>query len=269
MRSYAFCHPGKIGDALYVLPTIRVICERDQAAATFITSEVCRPLERLFLYQKHVEDFIIPPGYEIESYGQGVQPWKMPVPPGYDKVYQLGYERFPNKALHLVTGLKAGLSLSEIPAPRYDFPDLTFSTKPYIVVAFSGSRGYPPMYDAYQQMIKECPILVIQTGIDHDWVDAPSLSGIGLDLLDVLPLIAKSELFVGFYSGLLALANGFPDLPKIATLQHHGCGEQHGPDIANTTRILFPPGPTVQARYQIFQKALLDTVSGILGVDKR
>jgi hypothetical protein len=270
MFNYAFCHPGKIGDALYTLPTIHAICERDNATATFFTSELCLPLRNLFLYQKHIVDFIVPPQYVIQGCGQGVQPWQVPVPKArYDKIYQLGYEWFPNKALHLFSGQRAGLSLKEIPDPAYDFPDKTFYEEPYIVMAYSGARGYPPMYETYEELMRQCPIKVVVTGVSYDMVKGDCENLIGLDLLDTLALLSRAELFVGFYSGLLALANGFPELQKVVTLQHQGCGEQHGPDIANTTRVLFPPGPTVEWRHQIFHKALLDTVLGLLGVDKQ
>jgi ADP-heptose:LPS heptosyltransferase len=239
-KHYAFAHPGKIGDALYTLPTIHTICERDDAVAHFYTSEVCRPLEKLFRYQEHIEDFIIPPNYKIESFGQGVQPWQMPVPiHDYDGVFQLGFKKFPRGPLHHFIAREAGLN--NVPNPKYQFPETIFYNQPYIVVGFSGERGYPPMKKDYEQFVQEIgkQILVVQTGTEQDRLAVSCEDQIGLDLLDTLSLLHRSQMFIGFYSGLLALANGFPDLWKVVTLTSPNCGEQHGLHINNTVHVLF------------------------------
>lgn len=237
-KRYAFAHPGKIGDALYTLPTIHTICDRDDAVADFYTSEVCRPLERLFLYQDHIERFIVPDSYKIESFGQGVQPWSMPVKSNeYDAVFQLGFRSFPRGPLHKFIASQVGLR--SVPNPAYKFPDIQFYDDPYIVIGFSGERGYPPMKKDYEQFFAEFPIRVVQTGTEYDRLNLVCEDQIGLDLLDTLSLLHKSQMFVGFYSGLLALANAFPELTKIVTLTSHNCGEQHGLHIPNTIHVLF------------------------------
>lgn len=255
--------PGKIGDALYTLPTIHTICERDDAIADFYTSEMCRPLERLFRYQDHINNFIIPPEYKIDNEGCGVQPWQMPVPEGYDKVYQLGFRSFPNGPLHKFIARAAGLTT--VPDPTYKFPDKVFYEEPYVLVAFVASRAWPPMYTAYVELFKTCPIKVVQTGTVVDYVDAPSENQIGLDLLEVLSLLAHAKVFVGFYSAILALANAFPALPKIITLMHGGTGEQHGLHIANTIEIIHSQLPVKPRDKELFQERLLTTVLARVG----
>jgi hypothetical protein len=236
MRKYAFAMPGKIGDALYTLPTIHTICERDGAVADFYTSEMCRPAEKLFRYQKHINDFIIPPEYVIDNEGQGVQPWKMPIKGEYEQVYQMGYEYHPQGPLHKFIGRRAGEA--KVPLPSYDFPDISFYEEPYVVVGFSKLRGYPGLYEGYRYLIENCPIKVVQTGLPQDYVEAPSENQIGLDLLKVLSLLSKARAFVGFYSGLLVLANGFPNLPRVVTIPTPGTGEQHGLHLPNTAEIV-------------------------------
>ncbi|MBU8921002.1 MAG: hypothetical protein KOO63_04075 [Bacteroidales bacterium] len=264
-KQYAFCMPGKIGDALYTLPTIQTICERDDAEATFITSEMCRPLERLLLYQDYIVDFVVPPEYIIMGEGQGVQPWEMPVVGEYDKVYQLGYAQCPRGPLHKFSARCAGLET--VPDPVYKYPNKKFYSDPYVVVGYCASRGYPPMWDAYRYMIENCPIQVVQTGTMADYIDSPSDNMAELDLLDVLPLLAHAKLFVGFYSGLLVLANGFPELQRIVTLTSKGCGEQHGLHLPNTLEIAYPPPCShEETRAPRFQEELLNAV--FWGVDK-
>ena len=109
MKRIAFSHPGKIGDLLYILPTVKYICERDGAIADIYTSDMCKSAESLFRYQEYVNDFIIPTDYKMVHYNQGVQPWYMNVPPGYDKVYQLGFELFPSGPLHKYIAKQIGL----------------------------------------------------------------------------------------------------------------------------------------------------------------
>jgi len=259
MDRYAFCHPGKIGDALYTLPSIHTICERDNVSATFYTSSACQQLERLFLYQDHIEEFIVPADYRISNEGQGIQPWKMHVKGNYKRVYQLGFEHFPRGALHKFIGATAGLT--SVPDPYYKYPDISFYNEPYIVIGFSSLRSWPNMKTSYENLIKQCPIKVVQTGLPQDYLDAPCENKIGLDLLEVLSLLSQAIMFVGFYSGLLALANGFPDLPKIITLIHKGTGEQHGLHIANTYEIIhsqyLPIRPTDAS---VFEENLISTV---------
>lgn len=238
-KKYAFCHPGKIGDALYSLPTIHTVCEKDGAIADFHTSEACLPLKRLILYQEHINSFVIPLEYKIYDYGQGVQPWKMPVRENmYDKVFQLGFKNVPNGPIHRFIAREAGIS-EKIPDPHYTYPDITFYEEPYMVVAFNFYRG-GSLYNTYKYIIENSPIKVVQTGLSVDWVDAPSENQMDIDLLEVLSLLSKAKIFVGFYSGLLALANGFPKLIRFITLPHAGVGEQHGLHLHNTTDLQNP-----------------------------
>jgi hypothetical protein len=226
MLKYAFVHPGKIGDLLYILPTVKFICERDGAVADIYTSEICRPTESLFKYQSYVNDFIIPKDYKMEHYNQGVQPWYMYVPMGYDKIHQLGFEYFPSGPLHKYIARQIGLE--DIPDPQYEFPDKTYSDEPYIVVAHCGNHTSAALIEAYAYFIQNCPIKTIQAGTIHDGaVPARPHDQLGIDFLDLASLISKAEAYVGFYSAALAIANGFPGLLKVVTCSRSG-GESHG-----------------------------------------
>jgi hypothetical protein len=242
MLKYAFAHPGKIGDLLYILPTVHKICERDGAIADIYTSSACIKAERLFRAQPHINDFIIPTDYVIQSFGQGVQPWNMNIPAGYDKVFQLGYKDFPHGPLHLSIARTAGLTT--VDNPSYVYPNVTFFDEPYIVIGHASHHSYGILTQAYQYVIEHIDIKTIQTGVAADWVGGKSVNLTNLDLLTTVSLMAKAKAFLGFYSGLLALANGLP-ITKLITLQ---CPDpkQHGLHLPGTFDIYQPAdGPTL------------------------
>lgn len=237
MLKYAFAHPGKIGDMLYMLPTIKTICERDAAVAYVYTSAVCEPARRLVLAQPYIQDFIVPPEYVIESFGQGVQPWHMPIPDGvYDRVFQLGFEHFPQGPLHLSIAKTAGLA--SVPDPSYVCPDIRFIDEPYIVLAHASHYSYQALYEAYRYVADHSPIATVQTGRVEEWVGGKSINMTGLDLLETASLIKGAAMWVGFYSGLLVVANGFP-VKKVITLQAPD-PKQHGLHLPNTYEIYQP-----------------------------
>jgi hypothetical protein len=241
-KHYAFAMPGKIGDLLYILPLIHKVCERDDAVADVFTSEICRPVERLFRYQKHINDFIIPKSYVIRDLGQGVQPWHMEVEGDYDAIYQLGYQHFPSGPLHQYAALVAGEAPVE--DPKYDFPDIKYFDEPYIVVGHCSNRSSSEMAANYRYFVDRSPIKTVQTGVPEDWVGGPSENMTGLDLLETLSLISRAKAFIGFYSGLLVLANGFPGLLKVVTMWP-GVGEQHGLHIPVTIDLYPATGPSI------------------------
>ena len=235
MRKYAFAHPGKIGDLLYILPTVRFICERDDAIADIYTSEMCASTESLFRYQKCVNDFIVSKNYKMDHYNQGVQPWYMYIPMGYEKVYQLGFEHYPSGPLHKYIAKQIGLE--DIPDPQYDFPDETYSDEPYIVVAHCGHHTSPDLKAAYASFIKTCSIKTIQVGTVNDGaIPARDHDQLGIDFLELASIISKAKAYVGFYSAQLAIANGFPGLLKVLTSSRSG-GEGHGLYIAETINL--------------------------------
>ena len=247
MLKYAFAHPGKLGDALYCLPVMKTLCERDGATATFYTSTACTALERLFRYQPYVVDFVVlkEPEYIIQSEGQGIQPWSMPVPTNYDRIFQLGFQHSPNGPMHRFIAKEAGVEGQSIPNPVYAYPDVSFFDYPYVVMAFSPLRNShgPSVSESYLHLIESLPFKVIHVGTCNERFETnhPNyLPLLGLDMLLTVSLLANAKAFVGFYSGILPLANGFPNLPKIVTKTATGCGEQHGLHLANTVELLRP-----------------------------
>lgn len=212
MPKIACAHPGKIGDALYALPTIKKLCEKHGCKADFFTSEYCLPMKRLVEYQPYIDKLIVPKDYKLEGFGCGGQPWHMPIPPGYEAAYQLGFRSNPDRPLPEFIAASADVSGVEI---NYHFSSnwLQLPAAPFIVLAARGHTGFPHLF---QEFIKVCPLRIVQIGGKGDFIGDPlrTTDYTGLDMLDTVALLSKASGFVGVMSSQLVLANGFP-IPKV------------------------------------------------------
>jgi SAM-dependent methyltransferase len=211
MASVACAHPGKMGDALYALPAVRSIARRHGAPVDFYTSEYCAPLKRLFEAQDCVDRFVVAHDYVLQDFGCGCRPWQVPVPAGYDAVYQLGFRDMPDGPIPEFIARSAGVDCGEV---RYDFPSFTLDMpEPYIVSAPRGHTAYSPLF---RELVARSRVAIVEVGAAGDGTGAPGVvDRTGLDMLEVLPLLAGSVGFVGLQSAMLVLANGFP-IPKVA-----------------------------------------------------
>ena len=219
MNKIAVCHPGKLGDAIYTLPTIKKLKENLDCEVDFYTSLLCEPLRRLFEYQSCISTFnVIEHG--ILNMGQGVQPWKMNVDESqYSAVYQLGFEYFPNRQLHESIGRSAGLD--SVGAPFYEYPhkDNEF-LEPYIVVVPT-TRGTIPD-SIFKFIIDTSPLQIVQLGASGEFIPGNSIDRTGLDFLDTLPILEYATGFISIMTAMLTLANGFPNLKKVILCTHDG-----------------------------------------------
>jgi SAM-dependent methyltransferase/ADP-heptose:LPS heptosyltransferase len=206
----AVSHPGKIGDALYCLPTIRYLCDKHNTQADFFTSAYCEPLRRFFEYQSCIRKVIVPEDYKIEHGNCGIQPWHMSVPEEeYECVYELGFRRDPDKVLPDfiadTVGAPNGLPI------YYEFPPAQTLAEPYIVIA-------PGRFDYYRRVFSEvarhaaAPVVIIGARGEHI---EQGIDKTGLDLLDTLPWLEHAQAFLGVMSSSLVLANAF-NIPKIS-----------------------------------------------------
>jgi hypothetical protein len=211
MSRIACSHPGRLGDALYALPTIRKLSQILETPIDFYTSEYCEPLRRLFEYQSSINEFIVPDDYVIERHDCGIQPWRMPIPNVYDRVYHLGFRGVPTESLDFFIAHSVGL---DKPAPiQYEHPNMGTLAHDYIVLAARGETTFKQLFKA---VIHLCPIDVVEIGGSNEAIGGElTLDMTGVDFLDTLDLIAGAKGYVGLISSQLALANGFP-IPKVA-----------------------------------------------------
>ncbi len=204
----ACTHPGKLGDALYALPTIRELSRRHGKLVDFYTSSYCEPLRKLFEAQHCIDRFIVAPRYVLRDFSCGGQPWQIPIDEPYAATYQLGFRGLPHEPLpdyisasaHLPPGLPI----------RYDFePTEPEIDEPYIVVAPR------PTIPVFRELPERSPVRIVEIGGAGEGTGSPLvIDKTGIDMLDVLPLLARARAFVGYHSAMLVLANGFP-IPKV------------------------------------------------------
>ncbi len=207
----AITHPGKIGDLLYALPIAKWLCEQQGCQADFYTSEVGRPALRLLERQSCIRHARIAPGYQIHGNGPGIQPWEMPVPPGYDHVYHLGF-RGPFRVF--IRDYVAGLvgAPNGLPLDFEHDPVSVALPSEYIVVA---PRGQTTFREAFGGLVAQSPLPVVQVGAAGEAVPG-GLDYTGLDLLETLPILKWAQAFYGLMSSNLVLANACPELVRIA-----------------------------------------------------
>lgn len=207
MAELAFSHPGKIGDSLFSLPTVRHVCQTKQKTCDFYTSDYCKALIRLLEYQSYIDNVYIPPNYRMTRADMGIQPWLMPIDKSfYETVYQLGFRSVPDRPLHKFIAKSVGIDPRLLPEIGYEYPDIKVLDEPYIVVS---ARGQTTFIKLFAEVIKRCPIAVVQIGAKGEFI-GDSVDITGLDMLETTTWIAKSKGFVGLMSSQLVLANGFP-----------------------------------------------------------
>jgi len=207
---FAAAHPGKMGDLLYIIPTLRYIYEATGIPFDVYTSEYCAPLKSLFEYQKCVSQFIVAPDYKIERMDMGIQPAYVPIPneQRYARIFQLGFRSEPDRMLHQFIGEYAGIS--EPLAIKYDYPKLTTVDwqLPYYVIAPRGKTTYEHIFNELAQQ-RTCVVV----GTESDYTGY-GINMTGKDFLETLSILSGASGFVGLMSSQLVLANGFP-IPRI------------------------------------------------------
>lgn len=220
MSKFAVTMPGKIGDALYSLPSCRYLAEKSGNSVDFYTSSYCKPMQELMEYQTCIGKFVISEEYVIERYDMGVQPYTVPVPIGeYDTVYHLGFRSVPNKRLDWWMAESVGINPLELPQISYDISsNITFETStPYIVLAPRGETGYKSLFLDFIKLANERLITIVQIGGKEEFIGERTGLNINfteVDLLTTCEFFPRAKAFVGIMSAMLVLANGW-SLPKI------------------------------------------------------
>lgn len=212
----AAAHPGKHGDALYALPTIRALCEKHGTKCDFYTSAYCEPLRELFEYQDCIENFYVPPNYNLERMDMGCVPFYVPIDTSlYESTYQLGYQYVPDCSLPEFIAKTAGVKISNV---KYQVPEKMEiwdkrGIEDFIVIAPRGETSYKSVF---QELIYNSPVRTVLIGSESDTkpFDGDFENAGGLDYLTTTYILSKSKGFTSIMSSQLVLANGF-SMPKV------------------------------------------------------
>ena len=209
-RIWAASHPGKMGDALYVLPTLRYLAKEHDVQFDFYTSDYCAPLKELFEYQSCINKFIINTDYKIQRMDMGCQPWYGVIPRyrEYERRLELGFRQVPDRAIHQYIAHQIGIE--EPLAVEYEVPEIQYpyflsgERVPYITVAPRGDTTFGALFDSIAQ---ELPAIIVGGKGDYRGY---GLDYTGTSMLLTAAVIKNSVGFVGLMSSQLVLANGFP-----------------------------------------------------------
>jgi hypothetical protein len=218
----ATSHPGRCGDAIFCLPTIKALCSRHNCQTDFYTSDWCAPIAPLMLAQPFIRKFIISPGYMIEAHGIGIQPWKMPIDASqYEAVYQLGFKTYP------VTPIPDHIAASEgfPPLPlALEYPKERVVPGDYLVACSKSfnecALAFPESPMFFQDMNKFVPVLTVglqclRQGLAHEgYAKNPA------NLLEVAGLIHHSKGVLCSPSTIHTIASFIPSV-RMVTLKHH------------------------------------------------
>ncbi len=230
----ACSHPGKLGDCIYSLPTVKKLCSLLNTGCDFYTSGYCKPLKRLIEYQSYINKFIISNEYKIIRDDIGIQPWVMPIDESlYDEIFQLGYKRVPDRPLHEFISRSVNLNIDL--NLEYQYPEFETLNEPYLVLAPKGKITFDPLFINF---VKKSPIQVVIIGGHNDYIGV-GIDKTGLDFLETTTWIAKSKGFVGLMSSQLALANGF-NIPKIVVYDKRSWDMRHAIKSNNNHYLLNP-----------------------------
>ena len=211
----ACCHPGKIGDALYTLPTIRALSKKHNCKVDFYTSVYCEPILKLFEDQTEVNKARVLESYTPIDFSCGGQPWEMKLPneSEYEKVYQLGFRSVPDKPLPEFIAESVGLDRSVGNNLYYETRDFLVDDcfKPYVVLAPRGESPFANEFRRFLTMVN-VPVYIIghQNEMLQDVVETDLINDYtGNTFFSMVRLIKHCKAFVGILSGPLCIANGF------------------------------------------------------------
>lgn len=143
-------HPGKYGDLLWALPTIRALWRKTRAEITLMVPETYASILRLLLHQPYIQVVTSEASWEDPSC-QPDQRWSPPRPTRFttdwDYVIHLGYRTWPSQGLPFETlkmyGLACAYNMTAADAtlPEILPSDLDLQT-PWITMPGDRYTGY-------------------------------------------------------------------------------------------------------------------------------
>lgn len=213
--------PGRHGDLLWSLPTVRALAERDGASVDLLISEKYGSLHPLLDAQPYIGEVWVDDRWDVQE----TAPMTPRVPPGdwpigHDRIVHLGYESWPAPNLPQDIARRAGVEI-DLRRPwitAKPLPDAQHD--PYPVVAGWSDEWFElkvgVTYLVADHTLRPFPVLVAE---DSRWAretHGPAIgttaSGWITDWLAAASFIRSAQVFLGCCSALhvLAVALGIP-----------------------------------------------------------
>lgn len=215
MKLIAVAHSGKMGDSLFVLPTIKRLCEIHGAKADFYVRSFCEPMRDLVEYQPYINRMRTDGKYtEAKPRFQGIS--EVREGEKYESFYDISWPSFPLGPLPEIDAELAGLPRDVGRNLHYDIPegltqraiDVLMGRKEYVVIV-SRQGAYRHLFD---MVVEKAPWPVIVMGRKTESLTfGADLTGMGF--LDMARVIAGAKSFIGNFSSPLVVAQGF-EIPK-------------------------------------------------------
>lgn len=214
--------PGRHGDLLWALPTVRAIAEHVGHKVDFATTEKYGRIAELVFEQEYISGVLVLKDWEIIE-GAPIRPIEPPhMPSGYDKVIHLGYPGWPELPLPYYVEKIGRLAMPGIPridlsrpwihAPRF------FENDIQVAVGFSDEH-FELKYGLWSLLSrdKSTPGSVVEWislrgGPGSRWVTEGGQWT--ADWMHTAEILASAKIFLGCCSALhvLACAMGKPVL---------------------------------------------------------
>jgi len=258
-------HPGRYGDCLWALPTVRALSATFQTKVDLLVSPLigASSFTTLIERQPYISNVVVADWPVLET--APIVPRIPPnLPPGYDRYVHLGYEGWPHKALPYEVHTLAQAHVPALAPINLATPWVTMAPTLPCHVAVGFSDEYFEMKFGLERLLWEHLTLsqaparrVVNVSGGPRWhLEQPWDAAAAW--------IAGAQLFVGCCSALhvLACAVGIPVLlvePQVA--RHHDCFYPYGKLGPRVTLLTGNDGlPTFDSRH------LCDAVDGLLQV---
>lgn len=222
-------HPGKFVDLIYTLPAVIELQKLFDCDVHFQTSKDCQPLIELLESQPYIKKAFVNEDYRLERFSYGCQPWKMPEPPGYAKIYHLGIRPDQN-VRHLIEApfeiLKKeyGINLSLNKDVKYLFLKKKFNYNYVVFYIFDESlvpvnqHTQDALSELWENVFKSLDVKFVIVSGPEEKYKCEQFKGVRIicssSLLEAAQLINDCACFVGIQSALAAIANGLK-VPRV------------------------------------------------------
>lgn len=212
--------PYKMGDSMWALPAAKEIA-KIYGPVDFVLGSYCKPLVRLYEYQKFINTVIIDERVDELVCGvvQGIA-WSGGLQyTGYERTYDIAFYSFPPVHIPQYFAGLAEVNLPEkleIDAPKVDKPFEHYVVVNYTLAVNAGKGLHFNFRQILSEVIQALDIPVIQVGGEDDCVTIEN-NMCGLDMYDTAAILAQADYLISAPSAHAVLGSllGVPQVMVI------------------------------------------------------